>query len=259
MADRTSHEATFLAHLAIVERVAAAASRRQGLVGDDAADFASWIKLKLVEDDYAVFRKFRGESAVSTYLTVVIAMLARDYRVQQRGRWRPSAAALREGPLAVRLETLVHRGGYSLGAAAEQLRTAGETTLSDAELARLFGRLPARVPMRPVAVGAEPLASVEAETGADVLVAREEDDGARRETERMLYEAMVPLPVEDRLMLRMRFWESMSVADIARGLAVEQKPLYRRLDRLLAELRARLASAGVTTQSVRDLLDRAAP
>ena len=56
-------------------------------------------------------------------------------------------------------------------------------------------------------------------------------------------------------MLRMRFWEDMSVADIARGLAVEQKPLYRRLERLLADLRKKLAGAGVTAQQLHELLD----
>src|SRR5688572_20569032 len=125
MSQQASFEASFVENLALIDRVAASVARRQGLTGDDAADLSSWIKLKLVESDYAVFGKFRGESSISTYLTAVIATLAHDYRVQRWGRWRPSAAARRKGSVAMRLEALVHRQGHDLRQAAEALRTAG--------------------------------------------------------------------------------------------------------------------------------------
>ena len=82
MGDTTNLEAVFLENLSLTDRIAAALARRNGFVGEDAADFASWVKLRMVEDEYAVFRKFRGDSAIGTYLTVVISMLARDYRVR---------------------------------------------------------------------------------------------------------------------------------------------------------------------------------
>ncbi|HEV2146432.1 MAG TPA: hypothetical protein VGR37_03360, partial [Longimicrobiaceae bacterium] len=162
MPDRKDLEALFLENLGWIERVAASICRRHGFGGDDAEDFASWARLRIVEDDYAVLRKFRGESSVTTYLTVVVAMLFRDYRVSRWGRWRPSAAARRHGRLAVRLETLVHRDGYRLEQAGELLRTTGETDLSERELAELLARLPARSPTRPVEVGPDPLASTPA-------------------------------------------------------------------------------------------------
>jgi RNA polymerase sigma factor for flagellar operon FliA len=40
--------------------------------GVEADDFASHPKLKLIEDDYAILRKFQGRSSLRTYLTVVI-------------------------------------------------------------------------------------------------------------------------------------------------------------------------------------------
>lgn len=256
MSEPPALRTVFLDNLAHIDRVIGAMARRQGLSGEDAADFASWTKLKLVEDDYVVLRKFRGESAIGTYLTVVIAMLARDYRVQRLGRWRPSAEARRLGALAVRLEVLVHRKGYRLDQAGELLRTAGETTLSDRELGAILARLPARAPLRPVEVGAEPLAHVESSGGgADALVEAASHDQERRRADQAIEEALAALPVEDRLMLRMRFWEDMSVADIARGLAVAQKPLYRRIERLLGELRDRLTRAGVTAEQLGELLD----
>ncbi len=246
MGDTTKLEAVFLENLPLIDRIAAAFARRNGFAGTDAEDFASWIKLRIVEDDYAVLRRFRGESAIGTYLTVVISMLARDYRVQRFGRWRPSAAARRFGTFAVRLETLVRRQGYRLEQAAELLRTAGETRLSDRELAALLARFPLRAPLRPVEVGAESLATVEAGGSADATVVADEHDQARRRVMDALSNAIADYPTEDRLVLRMRFWDEMTVAEIARALALEQKPLYKRIDRLLADLRRRLYTAGVT-------------
>lgn len=254
MPDRQTLEALFLENLAWIERAAASVCRRHGLSGDEAEDFASWAKMKMMEDDYAAFRKFRGESAITTYLTVVVAMLFRDYRVARRGRWRPSAAARRHGPVAVRLETLVHRDGYRLEQAAEMLRTAGETELSDRELAALLAELPPRAPMRPVEVGAEPLASAPGPARADERVLEEEAAEERRAADEALTRALGRLPPEDRLILRMRFWEEMSVADVARGLDLPQKPLYRRIDRALAELRKHLEAAGISRERVRALL-----
>src|SRR5690242_4202099 len=147
--ERQKLEALFLSQLGWIERVLAVTCRRHALARDEAEDFASWVTLRLIEDDYAVFRKFRGESSLTTYLAVVIAMLFRDYRTQRWGRWRPSAAAQRRGPLAIRLETLVYRDRLRLEQAAELLRTAGQTRLSDRDLAAVLSELPARRPMRP--------------------------------------------------------------------------------------------------------------
>src|SRR3712207_199407 len=107
MLARADAESLFLSNLPYIDRVLAALARRYGLGGDEVDDFASWARTRLVENDYAVVAKFRGESSATTYLTVVLSMLGREYLVQERGRWRPSAAARRAGPLAARLETLV--------------------------------------------------------------------------------------------------------------------------------------------------------
>lgn len=254
MAEQASFEPVFLQHLSLIDRIASSVARRQGLNVDEASDLTSWIHARLVENQYAAFRKFRGESSIATYLTVVIAMLARDYRVQRWGRWRPSAMARRHGTLAVRLETLVHRDGYPLAQAAELLRTSGETTLGDRELAEILVRLPAREPLRPVEVGAEMLQHVEAGRSAEALIDAESAELERRTALQALRDVMTALPPEDRLILRMRYWEDMGVADIARGLNLEQKPLYRRMERLLMLLRDRLTTLGITNERLQVLL-----
>lgn len=247
-------ETLFLQNLGWIERVAASLCAKYGIRGDDAEDFASWAKLRLIENDYAVFRKFRGESSITTYLTIVVASLFRDYRVERWGRWRPSAAAQRRGALAVRLETLVYRDGHRLDQAAEILRTSGVTDLPDRELAALLAELPPRAPLRPVEVGPEPVESAPSSDSADERVVAEERERERRETEEALLLALQRLPDEDRLILRMRFWEGMSVADIARALALPQKPLYRRLYQALVQLRKQLEAMGVSRERARRLL-----
>jgi RNA polymerase sigma factor for flagellar operon FliA len=259
MGDTTQLESLFLENLSLIDRITAVLARRNGLVGDDAEDFASWIKLRIVEDDYAILRKFRGESAIGTYLTVVIAMLARDYRVQRFGRWRPSAAARRVGRFAVRLEMLVHRQGYRLDQAGELLRTSGETELSDRELADLLARLPRRAPLRPVEVGAESLATIEAREDVEGVIAAGEHEQERRRIWDLLRETILGFETEDRLILRMRFWDEMSIAEVARALSLDQKPLYRRVDRLLVDLRRRLLAAGVTADEWTHLVSEVEP
>lgn len=242
-------------HLGYVERACASLCRRHGLHGDDADDFAGWARMRLVEDDYAAIRKFRGESAFTTYLTVVLAMLFRDYRVALWGRWRPSAAARRLGELAVRLETLVHREGYRLEQAGERLRSAGETDLSDRALAELLARLPPRQPLRPVPAGEAALERLSAREGADGAVLADEAERERRAATEALLRAVEGLPAEERVIVRMRVWEELSVADIARALSVPQKPLYRRLERIFSRLRGDVERAGVTRGDVRRMLD----
>ncbi|MEO6525471.1 MAG: sigma-70 family RNA polymerase sigma factor [Gemmatimonadaceae bacterium] len=262
-AARDDLEALFLAHRDLISRIALASGRRQGLRRDDLEDFVSWATSRLIERDYAVLAQFRGESALATYLTVVVTMLARDYRVQHWGRWRPSATARRQGPLAVRLETLVYRDGVSLAEAAQALRTAGITALSDRDLAAMLASFPRRSSARLGGPNAESDATViEALPGdlaADDGLKAEEADAERRSVGSVLSEAVDGLPAEDGVMVRLRYWQGLSVADVARALDVPQKPLYRRLERALVALRAELERRGVDREQVRALLGEQLP
>jgi RNA polymerase sigma factor (sigma-70 family) len=252
--DTQAMEALLVAHLGTVDRMAASICRRYGMSGDDADDFASWVKLKLVDNDYAVLRKFRGESQLSTYLAVVVASLFRGYHVASAGRWRPSAAARALGPVAVRLEKMVFHEGIPRQQAFEMLRSSGATADTDAELVRLLGRLPARTRPRLVPAGSDPLETVEGSGSADERVREAEEAREQANVQEALKRELDRLPREDRLILNARFWQGLSVADTARLLKLEQKPLYRRLDRLLAALRKDLEAAGISGDQIRDLL-----
>ena len=241
-------------HLPFIDRVAGKLTRQHGATPDDTDDFASWAKLRLLEDDCAILRKFRGESQLTTYLTVVMTMLYRDWRVSRFGRWRPSAAARRQGAVAVQLETLVYRDGMGYDQAVQTLRSRGGTDLSNAALTRLWGGLPPRGPTRPRQAGGEALLErAPARGSADAELMRAEADDERASLFAALRAAIDALEDEDRTILKLRFWERLSVADTARALGLEQKPLYRRMDRLLAGLRRALEAQGVSPERIRGL------
>jgi RNA polymerase sigma factor for flagellar operon FliA len=256
-----SAESRFLELLPTIDSLTSALCRRRGLAVADAEDFAADVRARFVESDYAPIRQFRGESSVTTYLAVVISSWMRDYIVARDGRWRPSAAAMRAGPVAVHLERLVSRDGRTRDQAVAEVLAASDQPYSERELRAMLGALPHREAMRPRrddGVHEDDVPTAPAML-ADALVDSGERDLERARAARALESAVRMLDAEDRVLVAMRFLEGHSVADIARTLRLEQKPLYRRLERSLTRLRRHLESAGITGDTVRDLVSGAEP
>jgi RNA polymerase sigma factor (sigma-70 family) len=249
--DRASRlERLFLSNLAAIDRIAAVICARQGLPTSELEEFGSWVRLRIMENDYAMLRKFGGRASLGTYLTVVIANLFRDFRIRRRGRWRSSAAARRLGPVAERLERLVYAQRMMLREAIETVRGETGDTRSERELATLFARIPVRLPLRPQYAGEEALAHLPAESGTDAGIEAEAERSRREALRLCLERALDALPADDRLLLRLRYWEGLGVAEIARDLGLEPKPLYRRFDALLRALRRALTAEGVDAATV---------
>jgi DNA-directed RNA polymerase specialized sigma24 family protein len=134
------------------------------------------------------------------------------------------------------------------------LRSAQLTTMSDRELSAVLAKLPRRAPLRPVVSVGETPDNWPGASGADdafTTVTRRDDQQA---AESALQRALERLETEDRLLLRLLFWSGLTVAEAARALAIPQKPLYRRLPRLLDSLRTELEAAGFTTEHIRWLI-----
>ena len=254
MAEGQELEKQFLQHLPFIKRLIGSLCRRHGMRGADAEDAASWITTRIVESQYHIFKQFRGESAITTYLTVGIAMLFRDYEIQLRGRWRPSVAAVRAGPLAIRLERLVRRDGMPTREAGELLRTSGETDKSDSALSSLLAAIPERPPLRPIDLAETPDLDAAGELATDDATLQTEDDDAREDAGARLLTVLKRLPPEDQVMIKLRFWEGRCVSDISRALLVPQKRLYRRLERALGELRRALEASGLSRERVMSFL-----
>jgi RNA polymerase sigma factor (sigma-70 family) len=249
MPDRQAAEKLFLEHRDWIDRIADKTCQQHGVWGTDAEEFAGWIRMRLIQDDYAIIRRHRGDATLKTYLTTVVVRQFHEWGRQRWGRWRVSAKAERLGPPAPELETLVHRDRLTLQQAGERLRTSGSTTLSDTGLARLLHRLPERPPLRPLrlppSASDEALASAQAESRADERVVAAQADAQRARLAAALERALNQLAPEDRTIAEMHLRDGLSVADVARALNLDQKPLYRRIERLRRHLRESLEQDGI--------------
>jgi len=247
-------EEQFLAHLPLLDRVIAFVAHRHGLVEADREEFASHVRLKCIEDDYRIFREFGERSTLRTYLTSVVQHLFLDYRNAQWGKWRPSTEAVRLGPVAIRLDVLIHRERLSFDEACEQIVSESRGHVARAELDRLAEVLPARVPRRMVGEEAMDALAVDG-TGVEAPIKVGENAATRRKAHLSLARALGGLPADDRFLLRLKFERNMTVARIADQTSQPQKPLYRRFERLYARLRQVLEADGVDARQIGAMLE----
>ena len=138
----------YVEQLDVIDRIASSVCRRNGVQGADAEDFVADVRLKLLQDDYAVLRKYRGASNRTTFLTVVISNLFRDHRIKHWGKWRPSAEAKRQGEVAVRLEAAIYRDLLTFEQACAFLAQDSRLKVDRAELRKVLANLPHRAPKR---------------------------------------------------------------------------------------------------------------
>jgi RNA polymerase sigma factor for flagellar operon FliA len=249
-------EETYLGNLRTIERIAAFVARRNHLNDDEAAEFTQEVRVRLLDDDYGIIRKFRGQSTFSTYLTTVIMRLLHKWRVEQWGKWRPSAEAKRIGEKAILLERLLTRDGYTYGEAVSMLTTPATSGWTTAEIESIYVRLPERRP-RTVMVSEEVLPeSASVEPDALERVESPERETMARKAAQTIDGLLHGMDAEDRLILQMRFWDARKVPEIARALHIEQKKIYKRLERLFVSLRRELERAGVSRDAVSSLLSR---
>lgn len=232
--------------LATLAQVLRQIARRHRLTREDTEDFLQTAHLRLIERDYEVFRRFRGRSSLRTFLVVVCTRLLLDWRAERHGKWRPSAAAVRLGEVAVFAERLVYRDGFTIEGAFETARLR-YPSLGAAELRRIFDQLPARESRR--MVSDQMLGGMAAPPAADPVDALQREGAARRIAD-ILQQALKSLPLDDQRLLRHRYTEGRSIPSLAATLGVEPKMLYRRFETVLRRLRRAMAEAGVTNAAV---------
>ena len=242
-----NHRELLLANLDLVERLVRFVARKHHLSSIDTEEFASIVRLKLVEDNFAILRKFEGRSRLSTYLTIVIDRLCHDVSIARWGKWRPSAAARRLGDLAVLLERLIVRDGASFDEAVATLQTNHGVTGTRAELREMFLALPVRSARWN---GQEsPCGGGEGFSGPSHA-----DETEAERISLALSLAVSVLPGDDRRILKMRFEENLTVVQIAEMLGTDIRALYRRLHGITRVLRASLEARGVTEADIRPLV-----
>lgn len=242
-------------HRPAIEQAIRAVCRRQRLLPEDADDFAGVVRLHLIDKDYAVLRRFEGRSSLGTYLLTVITHLGQDWRNARWGKWRPSAQARRMGPLGVQLERLIRRDGFSLDEACETLRTNLGVPESRAVLERMAAALPPRA-VRRFVPDDQLEATPAGDPGPDDLVDQHEAEKGARDALALLTEVLASLPPQDALILKLRFQDGLRLVDVARALQLDDKQLYRRVPRLLVQVRTQLESRGLTAATASLVLAR---
>lgn len=254
-ARRAEMENIFLSSLPDIERVTRFIARRHRLSQAESEDFSGEVNLAIIRGNYAVLAAFEGRSSLRTYLTTVIQRMFLDYRRRLWGKWRPSAEAKRRGPVALRLEMLLYREGLGFDEAVETLRTNlgfGESREALAELAHL---IPKRTDRRAVAEGVEDIGTVPADpiTGPEALFEGAHTSARAQSLISSVIEGLAP---QDRIVLRLRFEDDVSVADIARRLNLDQKKLYRHIEELLTKFRKLLSEQGLGWPEVIRMIER---
>jgi RNA polymerase sigma factor (sigma-70 family) len=240
-------------HFVLVRKRLDRLGRNSGLPEHEADEFQSWALFKLVDNEYRILASWEEISSFSTYLTVVLVNLLRDYRIHVWGKWRPSAAARRQGPEAVLLERLRFRDRLPLEEAIDQVRALPDSSLSREELERIAYSLPERSGR--IMVGEEELLRIAVDGSVEKRIKEFEEAPLVARLHEKLLALLRALPAKDRLVLKLHFQDGFTIAAISLLLRIPQKQLYPRRDNCLKKLREALLEDGLGSEEVRELLD----
>jgi RNA polymerase sigma factor (sigma-70 family) len=241
--------ATLEAHLPVLRSVIRQVCARMRCFGADADDFEQTVYVAFLERNLVA--KLEAATQPRAFLNVVVANLFRDFRIQRWGKWRPSAMASRLGDAAVALERLMHHSRLSPEQAVDALTTQRTVTASRAELEALAAQLPVRVGHHEV--GEEGLDRILDPSTSDRLVVENEKRERRRALLATLDRALAELSAEDRSLIRLRFWDEVSVARLSAMTGTVPRSLYSRFDAIRTELRRKLLAAGLAERDFQDV------
>jgi len=219
---------------------------------DDVLDRYLYACEQLAADGCRRLKSFKrgGEAEFAAWLRAVVRNLCIDYLRQQIGRRRLPRSISRMSDLDQRLFELVFWAGHSAAEAFEELRTS-HRGLTLAEVLDSHERLQLairplqhalmvapRPDSRAAAVEAAVARLTDRQPGADTLLAEREQLDALAAT-------LAELPDEDRLLLRLRFDQGLTLAQIARVVRLgDYRKVHQRLGRILEAVRNGLGRRG---------------
>ncbi|MEL7061566.1 MAG: hypothetical protein AAGN46_16190 [Acidobacteriota bacterium] len=224
-------------------------ARRRRLAAAERDDFVSFALEKIVEREDRIFSDAREIDDLQAFLYTVAERLFLDFNDHRWGRWRPLARSRRMGTTAVRLDRLIRRDGLEVGEAMARLPRAPRTPTRS--LRRWAGELLAK--RRPRAVAWERL-----ELAAPVQRSPLVDEERRALRDRLLPEIQQSfgrLSLEERTLLRRKFFDGESGREIAEDLGLTTAVVFRRVYATLRKLSTDLEARGVDRSAVRRLTD----
>jgi len=240
-----------------VDSVVRQIARRHRLSTDEAEELAAAVRLKLVEKNYEVLRKFEGRSQLRTYLVTVVQRHFLDDRNVRWGKWRPSAQSRRLGPIATLLDQLLTRDHLPFDEAVHAIRARHGDDISREQLHAMMLQLPVRSTRRFIGEGELENVPAAAADEDDIIESLEQDRLGDR-IDRALANALAQLDGEDRLILKMRFCDNIKLGRIAELMGLPTRPFYRRVEDLMRILRRELEAQGVNHADVVAIIEHPA-
>lgn len=243
-------------HLSHVEAAIRAICIRHSIYGDEAEEFASTIKLKLIEDDYKRLRDFRGNSNLKTYLYAIINRLFIDELRSRKGRWRLSADAKRLGPAAEKLEELICRDNNSFDEACYTLLSIPSySSYSRDELYEIYLKLPKKKNRYLAEVYPECLSDISStDPHPDEVLHNKRIEVIERSIEGLIRKILPSLNDEDRLILKMRFNNDLSISMIAETLKYKRGYIENRINNILTAFKEGILSNGININDAMEVI-----
>ena len=237
----------------LIDHIVTSIARRRRLSAVDTDELRSATYLRLIDNDYALLRHFRGNSKLGTYLTVVIDRICIDFCAQRSGRRRPTAVARRLGPVAIALERMVFRDGFTFNEAAETLKACDVVSGTRTELYELLWRLwPGQLRRHQ----SYSLCDTEGWGNAETFTSREGEEGLERIRSTLL-QVVGSLSERNRTLLDLRFGRDLPISAIAALLHENNSVVRRQLQRLVTELKRQLRDADITASDVNQIVGHA--
>lgn len=248
-----SPKALFLANQSVVEEIISYLGQKYAVSSDTKEDFTSEVFIKLMDQDYAVFKKFKGHSQIKTYLTVVISRFFLDYRDRIWGRWRPSTQAKALGELGILVEQYISRDGYSVDACFQMLKHNHLLEVNEQDIYDIFHQLPHRHKRQEVG---EATLVRKATPDADPQTAFQQKlaDKDLAVATAAVRQCLEQMPEQDQLILRLHFEKGVPLSRVALVANIQPKAIYRKTQALLSDLRHRLEARGIQRIDVESLL-----
>ena len=151
--------------------------------------------------------------------------------------------------MAILLDGLLNREGIPFDEAVQILRINHKVETSWQDLDEMRGRLPTRYQRHIESEDSLQDLSAPGESAEAHLVEQEREAGQNRALD-VLRLVLQGIPEEDRLIVKMQS-RGFKISEIAKTLKLDQKQLYRRIEKLLKHLRLELERRGITGE--RDL------
>ena len=240
--------------LELIRQIIGITARRHRLAKTDEDDFASYAHMKILDNDFRIIRGFQGKSKFRTFMTVVIGRLFQDYRNHRWGKWRLSAEATRLGETAQLLETLMVRDQHTFEQAFEIMTTNHGMDVTREQLAALAVRLPMRLPR--ILISEDSAGPLESASHSDESLALEAWAALQEKVQTALTKVMEELETEDKAILGLLFHQGVKIVRIAQMLRLDQRKLYRRIEKILAKLRGNLEEMGIGAEQVTEVIGR---